>query len=132
MCDRDSNLQEQTSYNLADLDDIKGNIAYGTALHELIHTEDNKAYIKTEQIQFVANQAYGTADHERIRMKCNKAYERTRSELPTAAVGENEQVAQFYEQISFNDSSEAVPTQQQQQLGTQSEGNDETYDYITQ
>ena len=28
--------------------------------------------------------------------------------------------------------SEAVPTQQQQQLGTQSEGNDETYDYITQ
>ena len=45
MCDRDSNLQEQTSYNLADLDDIKGNVAYGTALHELIRTEDNKAYI---------------------------------------------------------------------------------------
>ena len=78
------------------------------------------------------NQAYGTADHERIQLKCNKAYERTRSELPTAAVGENEQVAQFYEQISFNDSSEPVPTQQQQQLGTQSEGNDDTYDYITQ
>ena len=51
-------LQEQTSYNLADLDDIKENVAYGTALHELIRTKDNKAYIKTEQIQFVENQAY--------------------------------------------------------------------------
>ena len=133
MCDRDSNLQKQTSFNLADLDDIKGNIAYGTALHELIQTEDNKAYIKTEQIQFVANQAYGTADHERIQLKCNEAYERTCSELPTVAVGENEQVTQFYEQISlnFNDNSAPVPTQQQQ-VGTQSEGNDETYDYITQ
>ena len=128
MCNRDSNLQEQISYNLADLDDIKENVAYGTALHELIQTEDNKAYIKTEQIQFVENQAYGTADHERIQLKCNEAYERTRSELPTAAVGKNEQVTQFYEQISFNDSSEPVPTQQQQQLGTQSEGNDEAYD----
>ena len=115
------------------MDDIKENVAYGTALHELIRTEDNKAYIKTEQIQFVANQAYGTADHERIQLKCNEAYERTRFELPTAAVDENEQVTQFYEQIlSFNDSSEPVPTQQQQQLGTQSEGNNDTYDYITQ
>ena len=131
MCDCDSNLQKQTSYNLADLDNIKGNVAYGTALHELIRTEDNKAYIKTEQIQFVANQAYGTADHERIQTKCNKAYERTHSELPIAAVGENEQVIQSYEQISLNDSSAPVPTQQQQ-VGTQSEGNDETYDYTTQ
>jgi hypothetical protein len=159
----DSNQQDQTSYNLADSDNIKENVAYGTSLRELIQTEDNKAYIKTE-IQFATNQAYGTADHERIQTKSNKAYEdtlitkqneayasvdheescqmrrnqayvptdpeRTHSSLPTATVGEDEQVSQSYEQISLNDDS-APPTQQQQQ-GNQCEGNDETYDYVTQ
>ena len=134
-------------------------MAYGTSLHELIHTEDNKAYIKTEQIQFEANQAYGTADHEQIQTKHNQAYEnklitkqneayasadhdrscqmrqnqayiptnpvRETLALPTAAVGEDEHVDQFYERISLNDDS--VPTQQ---LSTQCERNDETYDYI--
>jgi hypothetical protein len=159
---------EQTSYKLPDSDNIKENVAYGTALYELIQTEDNKAYIKTdhERIQFVENQSYGTADHKKlIQTKSNKAYEdtlitkqneayasvdherscqmmrknqayvstdpeRTHSSLPTATVGEDEQVSQSYEQISLNDDS-APPTQQQQQ-GNQCEGNDETYDYITQ
>jgi hypothetical protein len=167
MCD--SNLQlEQTSYELPDSDNIKENVAYGTALHEVtvVQTEDNNAYIKTdhEQIQFLENQAYGTADHERIQTKSNKAYkdtlitkqnkayasvdcerscqmrknqayvptdpERTHSSLPTATVGEDEHVSQSYEQISLNDDS-APPTQQLQQ-GSQCEGNDETYDYVTQ
>ena len=62
---------------MADSDNFKENIAYGTSLCELIQTEDNEAYTKTnhEQIQYVANQAYGTTDHERIQTKCNKVCE---------------------------------------------------------
>ena len=59
-------------------------------------------------------------------MRLNQAYvltnpDRTSSALPSASVGEDENVKQFYEQ--------STPTQQLQ-LGRQCERNDETYDYI--
>ena len=73
----DSNLQQQTSYELTDSDDIKENVAYGTSLRERIQTEENEAYFESnpEQIHSESNVAYGTADHEKIRTKHNEAYE---------------------------------------------------------
>ena len=57
------------------LGNIKENVAYGTSLRELIQTEDNEVYIKTEQIQFEANQAYGILlDHEQIQIHCDQDY----------------------------------------------------------
>ena len=65
-------------------------------------------------------------------MRKNQAYvpinpERTSLALPSTNVGEDEQVEQFYEQIPLNDDSAPA---QQLQLGSQCEGNDETYDCI--
>ena len=63
---------------LADLDNIKENVAYGTSLWELIQTKDSEACIKPEQIQFEANQAYGRADNQayesKLITKQNEAY----------------------------------------------------------
>ena len=135
-------------------------MAYVTSLRELIQTEDNEAYLKTEEIQFEVNQAYGTADHEQIQTKCNQAYgnklftkqneayasanhdkscqmRRNQAYVPTnperepsalliaGSVGEDDEVEQSYEQISLNEDSAPA-----QQLGSQCERNNETYDYI--
>ncbi len=110
------------------------NQAYATADHERIQTRSNiKVYEDT--LFTKQNEAYASVDHERsCQMRRNQAYaptdpERIHSSLPTATVGEDEQVSQsYYEQIPFSDNS--APPTQQQQLGTQCEGNDETYDYI--
>ena len=110
---------------------FKANQAYGTADHEQIQTHCNQAY--ENKLITKQNEAYASADHDRsCQTRLNQAYdptnpERTSSALPSANIGEDEQVEQFYEQISLNEDS--APTQQLQ-LGSQCEGNDETYDYI--